>query len=170
MNDLLNKEAVELIKELNAISKNAKRSSGIILVKAARHVVNAIFRAAPHGRKIHKRYNTVKITKAFRAPKGMGRVAATYYPGNLAASFDVMRFRQSRYAVFVGARVAKGIGEGTFGPFGKTDGYYAHMIEKGTRHTPPRPFVEPTWNAMKEKTRQRIVQGLKDKIKRLKKV
>jgi hypothetical protein len=44
------------------------------------------------------------------------------------------------------------------------------MIEKGTRHTPPRPFILPTWIMMKERTQKTIVEGLKAKIKRLKKV
>ena len=170
MNEQLAKEVDELLKEFRQIARNAKRGTSAILTKSAKPVVAALYRAAPHGRKVHKRYSTAKLVKSIRAPKGRGNVVATYYPGNLAASFDVLRFRQSKYAVFVGAKLAKGTAQGVFGPFGKTDGYYAHMIEKGTRHTPPRPFILPTWIMMKERTQKTIVEGLKAKIKRLKKV
>lgn len=96
--------------------------------------------AAPRSAKIHKRYSTPKLNKGIRAPKGAGRVAATYYPGNLARSIQVLRFSRAKSKVFVGAKLAKGQATGTFGRGTRTDGYYLHMVEKGTKNAASNPF------------------------------
>lgn len=169
MSNSTQQEVAQLIGELREISKKAKSDTSRILKVSAKPLVNALFIAAPHGKKVHKRYSTVKLSKKIRAGRGKGTVVATYAPGNLAASFAVLALKKQDYRVTVGAKLAKGSAKGDFGPHGRTDGYYAHMIEKGTRNMTARPFIGPTWARMKEPTKILIVNNLKKKIKRLKK-
>jgi hypothetical protein len=96
-------------------------------------------------------------------------VVATYAPGNLAASFGVLALKKQDYRVTVGAKLAKGNSTGSFGPFGRSDGYYAHMIERGTKNMSERPFVGPTWARLKEPTKELTIFNLRKRIKRLKK-
>lgn len=101
----------------------------------------AIESAAPVGKKVHYRYSTPKLVKGIRAPKGSGNKVASYFPGNLAASINVLKFRRAQSKVFVGAKLAKGrLPKGIFGPGRRTDGYYLHMVEKGTKHAGAHPF------------------------------
>lgn len=166
MDAQLQREIDELGKELRRISSNAKNQTSRILGKGARPLVYALFAAAPHGRKMHKRYSAMK---GRRAKRGSGNVVATYAPGNLAASFAVMRFRNAKYRVTVGAKLAKGSAQGNFGPMGKSDGYYAHMVEKGTKNSKAQPFVLPTWIRMEPTVKNIIIADFKRVIKRLKK-
>lgn len=165
----LKNEVETLIKELQGISDKAKRQTSRILGKAAKPVTLALFSAAPVGRAPHYRYRKVGLSKRIRASRGKGQRVATYYPGNLANSFNVFRFRNAKYRVTVGAKLAKGSAEGTFGKGGRTDAYYAAMVEKGTAHSSARPFVGPTWNRMKPIVRMWIIQDLQKLIKRIKK-
>jgi hypothetical protein len=41
------------------------------------------------------------------------------------------------------------------------------MIERGTKNMSATPFVFPTWNRMKDGTRQAIIADLKKLIKRI---
>ena len=168
MQQELNREIQVLMKELRGISNKAKSDTQRILSKAGKPLVAALYSAAPHGKKVHKRYSTVKLVKGIRARKGGGNVVATYAPGNLAASFTILKFKGKEFSVTVGAKLAKGAAAGNFGPFGKQDGYYAHMVEKGTKNTAKRPFVAPTWMRMRDGVKNRIILELKKKIKRLK--
>lgn len=110
-------------------SKETKK----ILRRAARPTRKAA-RAGINDAKVPvKRYSTPKLIKGLRAPRGKGRVAAIYHPGNLRRSIAILTFRRSRFAVFVGPRIGKGQGSKEYGkPGQKVDGYYAHMVEKGT--------------------------------------
>ena len=172
MSNSTQQEVAQLIGELREISKKAKSDTSRILKVSAKPLVSAISIAAPKstGRKIHKRYSTVKLSKKIRAGRGKGTVVATYAPGNLAASFAVLPFSSKlKYKVVIGAKLAKGSAKGDFGPNGRTDGYYAHMVERGTRHSQQHPFVGPTWARMKEPTKTLIITKIKRKIKRIKK-
>lgn len=94
-------------------------------------VVPAIQNASPVSKKEHKRYNTPKLVNRLRAPKGMGRVAATYLPGNLRNAVIDLATRRKKYAkapVVVIAPLysrskAKVVGKGK-----SVDAYYAHMV------------------------------------------
>ena len=102
--------------------------------------------AAPRGKVIHKRYSTAKATRRLRAPKGMGTVVATYFPGNLAGSEQTLKLSKVKTKVIVGAKLAKGKASGTFGK-SRSDGYYLHMVEHGTKNWAGRPFVRRTISA-----------------------
>ena len=164
----LNREVEQLTRELQIVSKNARRDTLRILKKSAKPFVFALEINAPESERPHKRYSTAKLVRRIRAPKGRGNVVATYMPGNLGASFQFLNFRGAKYQVTVGAKLAKGNSQGVFGPGGRTDGYYAHMVEKGTKNSRARPFVLPTWNRYREATRRAVVEEFKKKIQRLK--
>lgn len=127
----------ELSKEFKEISKNlsnvdARRE---VAQAALPFVIPAIQNASPVGNRIHKRYNTPKLVNKLRAPKGLGRVVATYYPGNLRQSVIDLATRKAKFkkspavvvAPFYGRRGSKG----TFGKGKRVDAYYAHMVYGG---------------------------------------
>lgn len=100
--------------------------------------------SAPVGAKAHKRYSTTKVNRSVRAPKGMGKVVATYMPGNLARSIRVLDLKKTKNAVYVGAKL-KGPKTGTF-QGQKADGYYMHMVERGTKNWKRgHPFFLASW-------------------------
>lgn len=103
--------------------------------------------AAPKSEKEHYRYSTPKLTKKLRAPKGMGVRVASYTPGNLSRSINVLKFRQAKSKVFVGAKLAR-TATGKFGGM-RTDGYYMHFTEKGTKNQRAQGWFMSTWQASK---------------------
>lgn len=169
-NNHLRAEVETLIKELQLISKSAKSQTSRILHKNAKPIIDALFLAAPHGKKIHKRYKSAGLSRRIRAGRGKGTVVAIYRPGNLATSFRVFRFKNARFNIVVGAKIQKGQPTGAFGPgTGRSDAYYAGMIEGGGRYNHARPFVKPTWARLREPTRQAVIADLQKLIKRIKK-
>lgn len=147
MNAETQRELTHLIKQLRKVSDTAKKQSQKAFKEAAGPLVSAIQARAPQSEKAHHRYNTSKLSKSIRAPKGMGNIVATYQPGNLGRSFKTLTFRRSA-AVFVGAKLAKGNNKGTFAG-ARTDGYYAHWMEYGApgQNVPASPFVRPAVDA-----------------------
>lgn len=125
----------------DTVAKNRQRIASL----GGSYFAAAAEAAAPRSKRPHRRYNTSKVTKSIRAPKGSGNVVATYLPGNLAASFKVLKFRRAASKVYVGARLAKGQASGIFGPGRRQDGYYMHMVEMGTRQSAARPFFRSAW-------------------------
>ena len=134
-------EINDLISTLRKISAGAKKESQTAFKKAAVPLISEIQARAPVSEKPHSRYSTPKAAGKIRAPKGQGRIIATYYPGNLRRSFRTLTFRRSS-AVFVGPKLAKQNNQGEF-MGARADGYYAHMVEFGTMHNPAQPFVRP---------------------------
>lgn len=147
MNAETQRELNHLLKQLRKVSDTAKKQSQKAFKEAAGPLVSAIQARAPQSEKAHYRYNTSKLSKSIKAPKGMGNIVATYQPGNLARSFKTMTFRKSA-AVFVGAKLAKGNNKGTFAG-ARTDGYYAHLVEFGApgQNVAASPFVRPAVDA-----------------------
>lgn len=127
----------EVSAEFRKISKNLTNADSrrTVAQSALPFVIPAIQNASPVGKRIHKRYNTPKLVNKLRAPKGMGRVVATYYPGNLRQSVVDLATKKAKFkkspavvvAPFYGRRGSKG----TFGKGKKTDAYYAHMVYGG---------------------------------------
>ena len=105
-----------------------------ILRYAAQPLISTIRSATPVGSVVHRRYPTKK--GAARAPKGSGTVVATYSPGNLRASIEELTNLRRTDSVWVGPR-GRRIKRG--GP-NKGDGYYAVMVDNGTRNRPATPF------------------------------
>ena len=106
-------------------------------------MADALQQATPRGSKTHYRYNTAKVNRAIRAPKGMGNIVATYSPGNLKKSMQVLKLNRAKTKTYVGARLAKGKATGKFGAGARTDGFYAHMVDGGTKHMDARNYYRP---------------------------
>jgi HK97 gp10 family phage protein len=142
MNAQLQSELNALIRDLQGVSDTARRDTNRVLTEAAGPLRAAIQGRAPVSLSPHKRYNTPKILGKLRAPKGSGRVVATYQPGNLGKSFSILNFRRAKNAKFIGPRLDKSGG-------GRTpDGYYAHMVEFGTVNQSGQHFVEQAVSAV----------------------
>lgn len=138
-----------LYKYGRTVRENQQRIAGL----GGSYAAAAADAAAPRSLKPHYRYSTPKLNNKLRAPKGMGKIVATYYPGNLGTSIRVLRFARAQSKVFVGAKLAKGVSpQGNFGRGARADGYYLHMVEKGTRFASARPFFR---NAI-ERSRSRV--------------
>lgn len=126
MNTQTQAELNALIRALQGVSDTAKKDTDRVLKEAAGPLRAAIAGRAPQSDAPHFRYSTPKIAGKLRAPKGRGVVKATYQPGNLSKSFQVLNFRRAKYAKFVGPKIDKQGG-------GKMpDGYYAHMVNFNT--------------------------------------
>lgn len=137
INPRLQAEINDLIRKLQQLEPHMKKGAQEDMASAAEELVAAIKRRAPIGERPHSRYSTAKVTKKIRAPKGSGRVVATYQPGNLQRSFRVLKFRRSQ-AVFVGPKVGNK----------RADGYYAHWVEFGTKNQKGQKFVSAAVSAV----------------------
>lgn len=120
------KEVNDLVKDLQRLatgmSKAKKRNMLAPAVKPAMEEAKKIVRAEARSKKVHYRYHN-------------GEKVATYHPGNLARSIQVLKFKSPD--VFVGPkRSARGAGTGSF-KGRKVDGWYGHFLEFGTvKHRP----------------------------------
>lgn len=152
-------EINEAVWRLRILAKDIRKESRPALRKGARIVLESVQAFAPVGTTVHKRYATPKLNNRIRAPKGMGRVVATYQPGNLERSFAIMIFRASE-ALFVGplsGRKAKAKGN---------DGYYAHMVDRGTKHSRAVNFVRPAVKLAEGEAGKAIVAHIEKIIKK----
>lgn len=162
----LKREVEQLQKKLRAVSDNAKKQSQTAFKQAAPILISAIQGRAPKSEEPHYRYKTPKISGKLRAPNGLGKIHATYMPGNLIRSFRTLVFRKSA-AVYVGPKVDKQGSGGTFSGR-RVDGYYAHWQEFGAPEAgiQPRPFVRPAVDAAGETTLRLATQFLKREIEK----
>lgn len=147
-------EAIAAFKALGADMRKARQD---ILKGAAKPLVSAGKSAAPRSNAPHSRYNTSKATKRIKAPRGMGKKVATYYPGNLSRSMRLMQFARAKSKVFVGARLSRnptGAFKGS-----RVDGWYMHFIENGTSQMSARRWWQPTAEAQRQTVEQKIVDG-----------
>lgn len=144
----------------DVVGKDVKR----VCALGAAYFASSAEAAAPKGSKTHKRYSTAKATKSIRAPKGMGNVVATYMPGNLSRSIKVLDLKRSKNAAYVGAQLKKGAATGMFSGM-KADGYYMHMVERGTKKWPEgNPFFLASWERAKPRVTALMVQEFKRTI------
>lgn len=130
------------------LGKNVGNARQKVLAAAAKPMLAAAKSAAPVSKKPHKRYANSTL-------------AATYYPGNLRRSLQVLKFRRKKSAVFLGAKlsqVSTGIFKGR-----RADGYYMHMVEFGTSHSAAKPFWMPAYNANKAQ----VEQNIKDEFRKI---
>lgn len=142
----IDKQVAKIAKELESYAALQKKERQKYLMYAAIPFVEAAQRLAPVGVKIHYRYDG-------------GRRVAKYLPGNLRGAVNALRFRRSE-AVFVGPKLAKGQGSGTFGGR-RFDAYYAGMVEYGTRYRHKTPFMRPAFEIGQAQVRKRIELALK---------
>ena len=163
----LQKEISAAILKLKGVSRSATRAVKGALSKASIPLLDEIEGRAPVSDEPHFRYSTPKASKKIKAPKGSGKIIATYTPGNLERSFQVLKFRRAKNAVFVGPKFDK---EGSTGTFSgsRTDGYYAAWQEFGAPNAgiPARPFIGPSVAAVGSQVGRIAVEELKKAIDR----
>ena len=171
MNRQLKLEFDRTIKKLksmpDAISPRVRKK---ILRSAADHFVDAARANIKDSTKAHHRYShRGKLTSRLKAGKGSGRVIATYKPGNLRRSIQILRHGKFRrlQSVFVGPKADRSP-SGVFGNEDKVDGYYAHMVEFGTVNSAPQPFMRPAFIASRGKVRVEIIGNMERRINRWK--
>lgn len=145
-------EFTRLYRILNARGRRAINARTEALSPVADMVASAIASRAPVSSRVHYRYR-----------KGQGRVAE-YHPGNLKRSVQRMFFPRSRDP-WVGAKLSKGSPTGVF-TGSRVDGYYAHFIEYGTIHTPPRPFFAPALATISPQALSEAVRIMKTLIEK----
>lgn len=149
----LEKDLVAILRKINAIPQEfTQRRRSIVLTKAGKVFVGTIRRNINDSWDDNYRYltNGEKIK---------------YHAGNLRKSIQVMRFRRSKNAVFVGAKITrKDLDE--YGQTEKTtDPYYAHMVEYGTRHSEPQPFMRPGFERGKNEALRVLQVGMEKIVK-----
>jgi len=150
-------EVAQAVKKLHSLRKElSKRELQKPLRESARILVKEARSNIPKHTKPHHRYGTSKVVGKIRAPKGFGRIVATYYPGNLRRSLQILTFRKSKN-VFVGFKARRGASsKGTF-KGRKFDGYYAVMkLELG--QAPLRRAVNSTKTAMAQDIITRVTK------------
>jgi len=131
---------------LRAFQDSEKRKQ--ILEYAAKPIIQAAQQKAPKGAAVHYRY----AKQSRRSPKGSGRIVATYHPGNLKGSVQILKKLRRSKNVYVGPVVRKGK------VFGKSisDGYYAHMVEYGTSNQSAQPFMRPAYESARGAVLRRL--------------
>jgi HK97 gp10 family phage protein len=120
----------QLVAKLNQLgnSRTTKSSLTKVMRKVAKPLVQAAKSKAPVGSRDHKRY--------VKGQGGFGTVIVIKR-GNLKRAIGIRNNRKNQDAeLFVGPRLG-----------GKNDGYYAHMVEYGTKNTPAQPFMRPAYDS-----------------------
>lgn len=120
------------------------------LEEAAQPVIQMMKSKAPvyQGGFYHTRYVYQGGKNKKRSPKGQGKIAATYLPGNLQGSIGIIPLKSSN--VHIGPIFNKtGSTTGTFGEW-RYDPYYFFFVEYGTRvsNYPRQPFLRPAAAAL----------------------
>lgn len=124
----LQQDLNRVINSLRRIEPTVRKAGKADMMEAARILESAVKGRTPVGEKAHSRY---AARKGRKAGKGSGKVIATYKPGNLKKSMQRLNFRRSN-AAFVGPQLKKE----------NPDGYYAHMVERGTTTQAAQYFVK----------------------------
>lgn len=137
------------LKALKGVEPFIRKSGKEDLREAAKILSTAVAIRTPIGTKVHRRYPRRTGKKA---GKGSGNVLATYKPGNLRKSIRVLNFRRSS-AAFVGAKLGK-----------NPDGYYAHMVERGTTTQPAQEFFKKAIASAGNATLNKAIQLLSRRI------
>lgn len=149
-NPILLNSAAAVVRDLQRFGAVMDADRRKILEYAAVPLVAAMQQRAPVGDKVHKRYSG-------------GKAVATYHPGNLRRSLQVLHKLKRTERLFVGARK-----DGKRGTFGRArfDPYYGGWVNRGTSRTRARPFIEPAVAAASQQVRRRIELGLQVTIKK----
>lgn len=128
---------IEMANLANKITDSTERTNA--LNKAATILKNSMVQKVPVGNRVVKRYIN-------------GKVVATYHPGNLKRSIQILDLKDKKNAYVGVKRLSKGKSKGVFRG-SNVDGYYAHMVEYG-RHK--RPFIRPAVDAVGAKVLQEL--------------
>lgn len=163
----IDKELSTVIDKLKKIEKSLDKGKiKKILKDSAKPLLLAARANVPVSEKTHFRYNTAKINRKMRAPKGKGNKIANYSPGNLKRSIQVLRFRKSRHRIYVGPKVAKRNNKGSFSGR-RVDGYYAAWVEFGTRNMKGAHYMSRAFESTKGIVKADIIERSKRVIREM---
>lgn len=116
-----------------------------ILEESAVPMLAAAKSLAPRSKRAHYMYATGhKLNKKLKAPKGQGKIAAVFNPGNLSESIQVLKhgpFRKS-VNVHIGPRYPRRAGKTSRLKVAP----YAHMVEFGTSKQRAQPYMRPAFD------------------------
>lgn len=163
------KEFDRAIKKLNGVLEPFvnRRERRAMLRRAGKPLLEKAKENISLAEKPISRYSTPKVIGYLKAPKGSGKISATYYPGNLRESIKNLTFRKSN-DIFVGPKVYKkkiSGSKGLFGPGrGKVDGYYAHFVEYGTINAPAFPYMMPAYRSTNSIVLANIIREVETKM------
>lgn len=146
----LQSELNGVINALRKLAPTVRKAGKADLNEAAKLLESAVKGRTPVGEKAHRRYSAQKGRKA---GKGSGRPIATYAPGNLRKSMQRLNFRRSS-AAFVGPQLRKET----------PDGYYAHMVERGTTTQRAQYFMRAAVQAAGPQTLRTATELIKRRI------
>lgn len=164
MNVIIEFEQKDLSNTLIALDKVAKRVDPKARLQAWREggkVFAGVLRHnAPKLAPTYKAWGK-ETRRDYVARYSSGEVVARYFRGALSNSERVLSLRRSKYTVSVGPyKPRKSRGNFRF-TGNKADGYYAHMVEFGTRHSAPKPWVEKSFQQSKSAALRVIESELK---------
>lgn len=157
----IEQEIQEVVAKLQKCGKVFYDNRQRVAALGGAYASSAAEASAPKSRKVHYRYSTAKATSKIRAPKGSGTKVATYTPGNLGRSINVLKFTRAKSKVFVGAKLAKRASGNFSGR--RVDGYYMHFVESGTRKMSGTNWFKSSW----ERSKGRVVGIMKQEFERL---
>lgn len=157
----------QLQQELNEISKKFtklirsldNKTLDDVLSYSAQPLIRALKSGAPKSNRTHYRYDTPKLVRRIRAPNGKGVRIASYTSGNLSRSMKKLTLRRMKKAVLIGPKVNRGKTKGTFSNDRRTDGYYAHFVEKGTRKQSGQGFIRLAAASSRNEVKRRLEQS-----------
>lgn len=146
----------QLLAQFKELGDERKMNAALkpILRVAARPTLAAARALVPIGTRVH-----VRSTKPGKKA-GSSKVTRTQYdPGNLKKSLGIYTKKKDRGAavVYVGPRVGKS----------GHDGYYAHMVEFGTRYQPAQPFMRPAIQQTAGVVTKKIEQSFEKTVDRV---
>jgi hypothetical protein len=121
----IEQEIQDAVKKLQKCGKLFYDNRQRVAALGGAYASSAAEAAAPKSSKPHKRYSTAKLTKKIRAPKGLGKVVATYFPGNLGRSINVLKFSRGKVKGFCRRKTGK-TGDGQFSGAQNGRVLYAH--------------------------------------------
>lgn len=153
----VNAAIAKLSKFGNLFKENRQRVAAL----GGAYAASAAEAAAPRSSKTHYRYSTAKLTKKIRAPKGSGNKIASYSPGNLGRSINVLKFSRAKSKVYVGAKLSRQ-SKGNF-TGRRTDGYYLGWVERGTKNMGRKEFFHKSW----ERSKPRVLSIMTREFERL---
>lgn len=145
-----------------ALQKDIDRK---ILKEAAKPLLKAAKANVGESDEPHFRYDTPKLSRRLRAPKGKGRVVGVYYSGNLRKSIRILPLRKAK-GVIVGPKVARGGRNGGIYTGARVDGYYAHWYEYGTIHYSGKAYMRRGFESTKSTVTRKIIAGVDGSLRK----
>lgn len=139
----------ELKRKLEKLEKSFDKKAKRKILRPAAHMMKKEAEAnTPISQAPHKRYRK-------------GSLIATYYPGNLKRSINVLSFRKTD-ALHIGPKIKKDARGDHTGR--KVDGYYARFVEFGTSKQPAQGFMRKAFDTKKAAARQMIIAAIRKRI------